>query len=323
MPMPKKVPSPIKPAPSKPSSSAGTTAPTIKAKSNNVHQKPADDEEIVFQEVADVTYHRSWAFYGRAGTGKTTVLGSFPGDVLLIDIQDEGTDSVKDVKGLVVIPCRSWARLEAIYWDIVNNPAKYARFKSIGLDTVTQLQTLCIQAYMESKGNNKAVGGWGSMKQKDWGAVSSMMKEVITDWRNLPFNTIFLAQDREDKPHTDDDDDKVSDVVQIVKDDNEPAPIVLDEEDQDGIMPSIGPSLSPATAKHLCAAVHVIGYTFVKDANVKKAGSDKPVRETQYHMRIGPHPIYSTKVRKPKIIGVPKTLLDPSYEKLIAVLDGK
>ena len=46
---------------------------------------------------------RAWVFYGRAGSGKTTLAGSFPGPILVLDCKDDGDDSVSDVTGLKVM----------------------------------------------------------------------------------------------------------------------------------------------------------------------------------------------------------------------------
>ena len=59
------------------------------------------------KKAVDLQKHRTWVFYGRSASGKTTLASTFPGKKLLIDIRDEGTDSILDVKDLDVLPVSS------------------------------------------------------------------------------------------------------------------------------------------------------------------------------------------------------------------------
>jgi phage nucleotide-binding protein len=92
---------------------------------------------------------RSWVIYGRAGSGKTTLGGSFPGPILLLDCKDEGTDSVSDIKDIDVMEIREWEDIEHAYWWLVQNPKRY---KTLIVDTITQLQ----QVVVEEIGSKKA-----------------------------------------------------------------------------------------------------------------------------------------------------------------------
>src|SRR5690348_8349613 len=83
--------------------------------------------------------HRSFVFYGRSGTGKTTVFSTFPGKKLLLDIKDEGDDSLQGVADIKVMDIRHWDDMEIAYWWIKRNPKAYG---AVGLDTMSQLQQL-------------------------------------------------------------------------------------------------------------------------------------------------------------------------------------
>ena len=82
------------------------------------------------------TRYRSYVFYGRSGTGKTTIAGSFPKPALLLDFKDEGTDSVIATEDL---QCRSLSSLEeweTMYWWL---KANHKKFETVIIDTVSQI----------------------------------------------------------------------------------------------------------------------------------------------------------------------------------------
>ncbi len=103
----------------------------------------------------------------------------------------------------------------------------------------------------------------------------------------------------------------------------------LDEDDLDDdqkMSPEVGPALSPAVAKALNAAVHMIGHTFIREHTYKKKikrgkkTRTKEVTEVQYCLRIGPDPLYITKLRKPKSVQVPSVIVDPSYQDIMDIV---
>lgn len=242
---------------------------------------------------------RSWVIYGRSGSGKTTLGGSFPGPILLLDCKDEGTDSVSDIKGIDVMEISEWEDFEHAYWWLVQNPGKY---KTVIIDTVTQLQQIVVEEVGSKKAEKagKAVGDWGTMTKGDWGDVASRLKTWITNFRDLPMEVLFIAQDRTFN--------------------------VGEDGDSDGMIdPEVGPRLSPSVMSHLCAAVSVIGNTFVRTHTVKTKikGRTREKEVTEYCLRLGPSASYITKFRKPKRIALPDFLIDPTYEEILETIKGE
>ena len=251
------------------------------------------------KRVSDIDKGRSFLFYGRSGTGKTSLAATFPGPVLLIDVMDEGTDSISDVKGIDVTEVTSLEELEDIYWFLKDGDHKY---KTVIIDTVSQLQMVCLEEIVGEGKKGKKVGDWGSMSQKQWGQIASYMKEWLINFRDLSryeLDIVFLAQDRVFN--------------------------ASEEEAGDGeIMPEVGPGLSPSVAKTLAAAVSMVGNTFIRSREVVKEVNGKKVRrqKTEYCLRVGPNPVYTTKVRKPRGNVAPDFIIDPSYDAIIDLIEG-
>lgn len=257
--------------------------------------------DFVIHKASEIDNPRSYLFYGRAGTGKTTLAASFPGPRLLLDINDKGTDSISDTD-TDVIQVTDWGMLDDIYWAMLEDSERFSKYKTIIIDTVTQMQAMCIEHILKAKKKDVSrAGDWGVMTKREWGEVAQLMKTRVVNFRDLPYNSVFLAQDRVSREGDEDD------------------------EGSEDIMPEIGPSLSPSVAKNLCAAVYVIGNTFIRRRITFKEvkGEKVEVERLQYCLRVGPHPICLTKIRKPKVVQVPQVIVDPNYDDLIGIIKGE
>ena len=241
--------------------------------------------------------HRSYVFYGRSGTGKTTVACTFPTPILLMDVNDKGDDSVLDVEDVEVMDVRLWEDFEMTYWFLIQHPDS---FKTLVVDTVSQLQTVCISRVLDEKNKDpERAGEWGVMTKREWGEVASLMKVWITRLRDLPMEVVFVAQDRTFN--------------------------LDDEADPEQMLdPEVGPQVIPSVVKHLNAAVHLIANTFIRERIIRKKvkGKMKEVKKKEYCMRLGPNPVYVTKVRKPKKIKLPSVIVDPTYGDLQNIIKG-
>jgi hypothetical protein len=264
--------------------------------------KKTDDELPGVRKVADVKRTRSTVLYGRSGSGKTTLASSWPKPMLYLDVKDEGTDSISDVDGIDVKDIESFEDLEDTLFWLIRNPKKY---KTVVIDTMSQLQEMVVNEVAEDKKKKlkgKRAGDFGTLTKQDWGEVSSKMKSMIIDFRDLPMEVVFIAQDRTFN--------------------------LNDEEDagDDALSPEVGPRLMPSVASVLNAAVSTIGNTFIRVRTIKKTDPDtkkKTVTEKkEYCLRLGPSPLYVTKVRKPKKFSAPDFIVDPDYEDIVAIITG-
>ena len=230
-------------------------------------------------------------FYGRAGTGKTTVACSFPGPALHLDIREKGTDSVTDVKGLDSLPVTEWDELEQVYWYVASGSSPY---KTVIIDAVSQLQDLAVEKAMEDDG--KEAGSLVTKRQ--WGTAAGYLKTWIINYRDLVdlgIHVVFCAHDRTTEG----------------------------DEGEDGeLTPTVGPRIMPSVASILTAAVKLTGNTFIRES-IKKLEGGKIERTVIYSMRLGPHAFYSTKVRQPKGSYVPDVLDNPSFESLTQIMKGE
>jgi hypothetical protein len=271
---------------------------TTKKSQTSKHEHDDEDDDLETYPVADTPDYRSTVIYGRSNTGKTTLASTWPKPMLFLDIRDRGTDSISDVEGISVFKVESVEDFKKAYWYLKKHPKKY---KTVVVDTVSQLQQVAIKERANKSGKNAAKAGeWGTMTKQDWAAVSSLMKEWLVNYRDLQdlgINVVFIAQDRVFNTE--------------------------DEEDTEGnmIAPEVGPSLSPATAKFLNAAVTIIGNTYIRlRPGDKKKGRKEKI---QYCLRIGPNPTYVTKMRKKRSVVIPSSIVDPTYDEVMEIIKGE
>jgi hypothetical protein len=232
-------------------------------------------------------------FYGRSGTGKTTLSGSFPKPMLIVDIGERGTDSLADLDDVRSIQVSEWAEVEEIYWALKKGDSGY---NTVVLDALHTMQALATMEAKLSSGKK----GTDQVSQRDFGQASGLMLQWLyhfRDLRDIGINVVFLCHDKVQEHDT--------------------------EDDTDMILPEVGPRLMPSLAGAVCGMVNVVGNTYIKEVVTKsrKAG-EKAHREVQYCLRIGPHAYYSTKIRRPKDLPIPEFIVDPSYDKLVSVIKG-
>lgn len=235
--------------------------------------------------------------YGRSGTGKTSFAGTFPTPALLLDIQEKGTDSVSNVSGLETISLKTWEEFEEIYWYLKGGKHK---FKTVILDQLGQLQNLGKKKVLRDRGMDEDTSDFGGGARKIWGSISSKMITWILHYRNLEeqgINVCFIAHDRSFEGDEDNDEGQID--------------------------PSVGPRVMPSVAEFLNGSVKVIGNTFIRERFVKIDGEAKrKKRLIEYGMRVGPHAVYIARIRAPRGTVVPDVIVDPSYDKVMAILKG-
>lgn len=231
----------------------------------------SDRVEAKIQNASDLPQRLRFLIYGRGGAGKTRLASTAP-NVLVVDVNEEGTDSVRRDIDPKVFPVNLWTDLQDIYWYLQSGEHD---FDSVAVDGLTEMQTLCMKFVLGDEASRDASRDPNMPSKQVWGKVGELMKTQITNFRNLPMNVIFTARQR----------------VRAT---------TGEEGDVEELL--ITPALSPSILQHAEGAVALIGHLAKQEVIVKKKSKKDPtkvVRAKSIRTRlfVAPSEKYTTKER--------------------------
>jgi phage nucleotide-binding protein len=260
-------------------------ATAILPSSSTKRRKPSTDvaEKIIPASAAKGPL--KMVVYGRNKQGKTHFAGSSELKTLIIDCNEKGQETLADRENVDVYHLDSWKEENDLYWWI--KTAKHD-YEVIAIDTVSSLSNRCMKFVMKEAEHDSGVDPAMPQRQH-WGKAGTLMSDFLTDWRNLPYHIIFLAQERK-----------------WVEED--------DSGDGEGVLIEVTPSLSKAPLQTLLSVVGTIGRIYVRETEVK----GKKVFE--HRMLLGPHEMYSGGTR---IKGLPRVMREPTLQKILDIRDKK
>ncbi len=239
--------------------------------------------------VDDMKDNEVMLVYGRSGSGKTHFSSTWPKPILVIDVKEKGTATIKGIEGIEVRRIKTWDEFEEGYWWLKDG----TEYATIVIDQVTNLQDLGMQEIRDRHNKKQS----DLFAKNNWGELGGLLKDGIERYRNLDdqYNVVFIAHERT---------------------------FQAGDEEDDALEPSIGARVMPSVGAFLDGAMDSIGSTFIREKWIGKGKSKR--REVEYCMRIGPHAYYSTKIRRPKSAGpLPDVITDPSYRKIQDLTSGK
>lgn len=258
-------------------------------------KKPAPPTSSILDKIQPVTELKTntvMMVYGRSGTGKTHFGSTFPKPILFIDTNERGTETIAQEEDVDVVRVTEWGEIDELYWALLNKETDVA-YKSIVIDQVSNLQDIGMAEVLRKgrKGRDE------TFTQRNWGQLSGMLKQFISDFRDLSdhYNLLLIAHERINE---------------------------AGDDEEESIEPSIGARVMPSVSSFLDGAVDAIGSTFIKER--WETEDKEEVRHVDYCMRIGPHAYYSTKIRRPVSAGpIPELLVNPTFQKVKDLTTGK
>lgn len=203
--------------------------------------------------------------YGPNGTEKTRFAATAP-NVVIVDINEKGTKSARQFKGVKVFPARSWEDVVHFLWFL---RAGNHDFESVAIDNLTTLQQMCMSHVLKEGADRDPNKDPAIASKRDWGKLTELLKPLLLNIRNLDMHVVFLAQERT-------------------------------EGDEDEPLLHM-PDMSRGNRGIATGAVDIIGRTYQKEVRKGSKKRKKAIATWEPRMLVGPHDDFITKDRTGKL----------------------
>ena len=246
----------------------------------------------------------SLGIFGASATGKTTLWSGFPGPTLALfcsgNLKNPGelkSLSKEEKSHITALKITSTDQLVSVISSLAKD---MQGFVTVVIDHLTSISDMIV-ADMLGVDKAKPQKEWGDMSQQEWGKFSSNLKIILRDFLDLEANSIIVCQEKIFEP----------------------------PEDSEIGITKVGPAVTPGVAQWLTSTLNYSIQTFVRAKTVEKKinvrGKEKTkivkLDELQFcaYLPLSEHRM--TKFRKPRGIKLDPVMVDPTYEKLKAVIN--
>lgn len=272
---------------------------------------PTSRSGNVIDRIASIDFDKNEGIkvlvYGESGTGKTTFWSSFPGPILAVICSGgnkpgelRSVDTPENRKKIKQVTLNESSELKELIEYLPGSD-----FNTVVLDHTSGLQDLIMKELL-GLDVIPAQKSFGMASQQTYGQCTQMMKEYLRALLGLPINVVLVAQQR----------------TFGGKDDG------LDPE---LIKPTVGAGLVPSLTGWVNSACDYCVNTFVQPKFVEKTNmiAGKPMttrvkeKGVEFALRTGKHEVYYTKFRLPLGSVLPDAVVNPTYDKIIALIKGK
>lgn len=221
--------------------------------------------------------------YGQSNTGKTVLSSTFPKPMLYLQIGDEGLNPISNEDGIKVIRLETAVELKQVLDELNKTDTDY---ESIVIDTFSLYVNVWTHDNIISK-NKK-------MTQQDWGNLKTDTEEVIRLAHKLATKKWIVLTCHE-----------IADAFEGLEGE---------------IAPDIRPNVSKGVRTYLEGMTNLGIHTCRMSKTKVVDGKEKTL--VRYACHLGANEFYWTKVQTQKGIDIPAIVVNPSFDKLMTILNG-
>lgn len=241
--------------------------------------------------------------YGRSATGKTTFWSTFPKPILCLKCSGGGELRSINTKENRKVIRQVDITESGLIREVVEHQKEEKTFGTVVLDHASGLNDLVLKEILDLE-ELPAQKSWGMATQQQYGQASLQMKELIRAVLGLKCNVVIVAQERD---------------------------FNTDSDAAEHLMPYVASALTPSVVGWLNPAVDYIVRTFIREqtksvTSAMKSGKSvtmtKATGKYEYCMKTGPDPVYTTKFRRPMGVPLPDVIVNPTYDKLMEIIEG-
>lgn len=231
-------------------------------------------------EIQELGQRNLWVLYGKSGSGKTKIAGTFPKPMLYAKIGDDGANTIARVPGIKGVQLESPKDLKTLVEELLKDK-HYITF-------VADTFSLFVQEWKDQNVIKKK----RKMTQQDWGNLATDSEEIIKLLHKLARRKIVVLTCHE--------------AVGTI------------EGMEDEITPEVRPSVSKGVRTYLEGMANYGIHTTKILKEVTKGNTTKEI--VKFAADIGPNPYYWTKLQIDPAIKVPARIINPTYDKFMEVI---
>lgn len=235
------------------------------------------------KDISELGQKKLVVLYGKSNSGKTVVSSTFPKPLLYLGVGDDGSNSISGVEGIRAKNISTTEELSGTLKELVKR--KGAKFQTVVVDTFSLFANLWVDEHVIQKKKRMTQQAWGDLK---------------TDFEELIRQAHLL-----------------SDYCWVILTCHEASDAFEGLEDE--IAPDIRPSVSKGARTYLEGMANYGIHTTKLKKTVVKDGVEQTV--VKYGAHIGPNEYYWTKLQIDKSIKVPALILNPTYTKLMNIIN--
>ena len=232
-------------------------------------------------DIKELGQRNLWVIYGKSNTGKTHLAATFPKPLLYLQIGDDGSNTIANVEGVKAIPITTVEDLKSVAEEL----RKDKKYRTVVVDTFSLVVTEWT--------SQKVVGKGKRMTQQNWGDLKTDTEEIIKAWHMVAKNHIVVLNCHESMDNI--------------------------EGMEDEIAPDVRPSVSKGARTYLEGMANFGIHTIRISKEIAKGNTTKTV--VKYAADVGPNPYYWTKLQIDPSIKVPDRIINPSYDKIMSVIN--
>ena len=241
----------------------------------------------ILNEAVDISklgQRKLWCLWGKSGSGKTHFIATLPKPLLYIQIGDDGSNTIANTEDIKAIRAQTTERLKQIGEELKTDKS----YASVAVDTFSMMTNVWIDQNATQKKKKMTMQMWGDLKIET--------EEIIKIFHEVAATHVVALSCHE-----------ATDTIEGMDDE---------------VIPDFGPNVSKGSRIYLQGmANYGLHFTKISKSVIdKETGEEKDV--VKYAAHLGANPYYWTKFQIDDSIKVPSVMINPSYSKIINLIQG-
>ena len=233
-------------------------------------------------DISELGHRNLWVPWGKSGTGKTKFVASLPKPLLYIRVGDDGSNTIANVDGIKAIHAETLEQLKEIGEEL----KKDKKFASVAVDTFSMITNVWIDQNITQKKKK--------MTQQAWGDLKVETEELIKIFHEVAATHIVALTCHES-----------NDSIEGMEDE---------------IIPDFRPNTTKGARTYLEGMANYGIHMAKMKKTVIKDGVEREV--VRYVGHLGANSYYWTKLQIDPDIKVPDAVVNPTYDKIMKIING-